>query len=115
MQYHPFQTEMYADEIILKEHPLVYSHNRIRKFFLYTKGGIRIIKARFHQEKPLLGSEQAIIEQIHITRFSQNNPYVITGGHFSPLFVRNLGIFYNAILDPRLPSTDHDWLLRSLH
>jgi len=112
MSFMPFTTKIQQGEIILEEHPLLYSHNRIRKFFLYTKGGIRIILARFHQEKPLIGSEQAIIEQIHTARFSQNNPYVITGGHFSPLFVRNLGIFYNALLDPRLPGTDRDWLLR---
>lgn len=112
VQFIPFTTKILHGEIILKENPLVYSHNPIRKFAVYTKGGIRIIKARFQQEKRLTGTEQTIIEQIHKARFGTDNPYVITGGHFSPLFVRNLGIFYNALLDPRLPSTDDDWLLR---
>ncbi len=56
-----------------------------------------------------MGSDREIIEQIHQQRFNPDKPYVITGSHYSDLYMRNMGIFFNAILDPRLPSSDQDW------
>ena len=50
-----------------------------------------------------------IIHIIHQERFSPEQPYCITGGHFRDLYVRNSGIFYNALLDPRIALDERDW------
>lgn len=68
--------------------------------------------ARLLKEKPFVGTEQAILTQIHTARFDVTKPYVISAGHFSELYTRNLGIFYNAILDPRFALSQEDWETR---
>jgi hypothetical protein len=50
-----------------------------------------------------------IIEEIHKLRFNPNNPYLISGDHFSTLYPRSLGIFYQTLLDPRTSLGDEDW------
>lgn len=91
---------------------LSFSNRWHHRFFTYLKAGLRIATTPLQIEKPLAGTEEEIIKQIHTIRYSENNPYVITGGHFYQIFVRNLGVFFNALLDPRIPSTDDDWSLR---
>lgn len=68
--------------------------------------------AWFNGEKPFPGSAQEIITQIHRKRFDTSKPYVISGHHFSELYTRNLGIFYNAALDPRFALSKKDWSSR---
>lgn len=72
----------------------------------------RIVPNRFHPEIAFKGSEEQIIEQIHQQRFNVDKPYVISAGHFAELYVRNFGIFYNAIVDPRFAISDKDWEIR---
>lgn len=81
------------------------------KPFILLQSGIRIITSR-QNEQSLGNTETEIIENIHKIRYSDNNSYVTTGGHFSQLYVRNLGIFLNALLDPRIPTSDDDWRKR---
>jgi hypothetical protein len=108
----PFITNLQNNTIILKKNAVSFSLKKQHRFYQYILSGLRIGKTRLSKETPLTGSENEIIKQIHTIRFNKNNPYIITGGHFSQLFVRNLGIFYNALLDPRIPCSDEDWLLR---
>lgn len=109
----PFQTNLVNNQIILTQnYKLHFTHKKFHKWYTYIKGGVRIGKTAFAVEKPLKGTENAIIKQIHHIRYSEKNPYLITGGHFSQLFVRNLGVFFNALLDPRIPGDNDDWLLR---
>jgi hypothetical protein len=109
-----FKTKRINNEIHLLSESLVYSPRKRHRAYVYAKAGARIGKTRFKNEKKLTGSETEIIEQIHKNRFNTHEPYVITGGHFYQLFVRNLGVFYNALLDPRIPTTDKDWMDREI-
>ena len=61
---------------------------------------------------PLAGKEDEIIAALHAERFDPERAYVITGGHFPDLYVRNLGIFYSSLLDARIPASEEDWLNR---
>lgn len=61
---------------------------------------------------PISGNEDQIISALHTERFDPSRAYVITGGHFPDLYVRNLGIFYSSILDPRIPASEADWANR---
>ncbi|HEX8964969.1 MAG TPA: hypothetical protein VF820_00885 [Patescibacteria group bacterium] len=72
----------------------------------------RILPGRFFQEKSLSGNTSAIINQIHALRFDPSKPYIISASHFGELYVRNFGIFYSALLDPRIGSSQTDWINR---
>ena len=63
-------------------------------------------------EKPIEEDAQGIITALHAERFDPSKAYVITGGHFPQLYVRNLGIFYGALLDPRIQDGTDDWTIR---
>ena len=108
----PFQTQIKNNNIELIPNKIHVSNKNYHRIYVYLRAGWHISKAKFVQEKPLQGSEEKIIQQIHTIRFNKTNPYVITGGHFYQLFVRNLGIFFNALLDRRISCTDEDWLNR---
>ncbi len=107
----PFSTRVSRNnEIILHQNfPITFHGGKISEFVSYVLSGLGIFSASFNKEKPLLGSEEEIIQQIHKERFDPSNPYVITGGHFHQLYVRNLGIFYNALLDSRIQMGEKDW------
>jgi hypothetical protein len=55
-----------------------------------------------------------IIDSIHWARFSTQKPYLISGDHFSILYPRSLGIFYQSVLDPRTARSETDWLRRQI-
>ncbi len=55
-----------------------------------------------------------IIARIHALRFNPSEPYIISGDHFSVLYPRSLGIFYNSILDPRTAINQTDWEHRQI-
>lgn len=111
MKSAPFSTEITDNgEIVLKQqYPIKFIHGKFTERATYVKSGVRIATASFVQEKSFVGSEKEIIKQIHKERFDPNNLYVITGGHFHQLYVRNLGIFYNALLDGRFAFDKRDW------
>ena len=108
----PFQTQLKNNTIELISNKIHVSNKNYHRVYVYLRAGWHISKAKFVQEKPLHGSEKEIINQIHAIRFNKINPYVITGGHFYQLFVRNLGIFFNTLLDGRISCSDEDWLDR---
>ena len=113
MNSYPFEVILKNKELILVQNKEIkFSKRKRARFYSYTKAGLSIARKTFSSEKPIIGKEDEIIEKIHQIRFSPNNPYVITGGHFHQLYVRNLGIFYNALLDPRIPSSSLDWINR---
>lgn len=75
-------------------------HESILRFFTYDTDG------------PIAGDESEIIAALHAERFDPSRAYIITGGHFPDLYVRNLGIFYSSLLDPRVPTNEDDWINR---
>ncbi|PIR58900.1 MAG: hypothetical protein COU69_03175 [Candidatus Pacebacteria bacterium CG10_big_fil_rev_8_21_14_0_10_56_10] len=64
--------------------------------------------------KAQLGTVDEVIAQIHRLRFDPDQPFLISGDHFSSLYPRNLGIFYNATVDPRTALDRQDWHNRQL-
>jgi len=57
---------------------------------------------------------EGITEDIHTLRFNPENPYIISGDHFTPFYNRSLGIFYYSTLDPSIKTSDQDWRNREL-
>lgn len=87
-----------------------FINSPLAKFYALVKTGIRIpLYSVFLKEERVADTESEIIDTIHRLRFDPSKPYVITGGHYSDLYIRNLGIFFNALLDPRLPTSPEDW------
>ncbi|ROR73799.1 hypothetical protein [Bogoriella caseilytica] len=61
---------------------------------------------------------EGIVADIHALRFDPQGLLLISGDHFSALFVRNLGVFYYPMLDRSLPGAGpdlaQDWRDRQL-
>lgn len=108
----PFQTTIEETGVIsiaTQIEPILIN-SRLAKLLALLKTGLRIpLYAFIYQEKPLHGSADEIIAQIHEIRFNPQRPYVITGSHYPDLYMRNMGVFFNALLDPRLDTTESDW------
>lgn len=60
------------------------------------------------------GSVDEIVDDIYRLRFDPAKLLLISGDHFSSLFVRNLGVFYYPTLDTQLPTTRAQWRDRQL-
>lgn len=107
----PFITSINQQgEIELHKQANVFiSDNPFLQFLAFAQSGARMIAFALNSEKPLRGSERQIIYQIHSERFDPTKPYVISGAHFTDLYIRNLGIFYSEILNGCLPATQQDF------
>jgi hypothetical protein len=88
---------------------LVKNQTVFKKITSSLRSTWRILHKSIRPEKRIQGSLKDIIHIIHQERFSPEQPYCITGGHFRDLYVRNSGIFYNALLDPRIALDERDW------
>lgn len=107
----PLVTKVQNGQIVLIEQfkPKLVTNIFSRGYSLFITG-VRIpFYSLLTKERRLRGTEQEIIDKIHQRRFNPQKPYVITGSHYPDLYMRNMGTFFNAILDPRLSSTDLDW------
>ncbi len=110
----PFSSSVKNGSIELKQNfqPRLVS-NIFSRLSGYVRAGVRIPwYSLVTPETPLTGSENEIIAQIHAQRFNPDRPYIITGSHYSDLYMRNLGVFFNALLDSRLTGTAQDWVNR---
>lgn len=105
---------------VTKDNQIILTKNRdlhvwqipFSQLILYA-GAIFRIEGNLHNpERPFSGNEKQIIEQIHAERFNPSVAYTTTGGHFAELYMRNFGVFYNAMLDERIPTGKDDWLTR---
>jgi hypothetical protein len=101
-----------GDIEVIQNYPIHFVSSNIKQKWAYIKGGMRIIGSMVKKEKPFTGDEQEIITKIHQERFNPDSSHIITGGHFHQQYVRNLGIFYNAVLDARIPNSQQDWINR---
>lgn len=54
-------------------------------------------------------SVDEIVRQIHEVRFDPEQPYLISGDHFSVFYPRSLGVFYHSLPDPRTALDADDW------
>lgn len=93
---------------------------QVRESAVYRK--IALAKSGWHifagkltgGQKTTETSVDAIISEILTARFDPENPYLISGDHFSVFYPRSFGIFYNTILDPRTSLSEADWENRQL-
>lgn len=83
--------------------------------FALVKSGYHIVGNRLSWNRPRSATTiDEIIKEIHELRFNPNEPYLISGDHFSVLYPRSLGIFYNTLLDSRTALDQTDWQNRQL-
>lgn len=76
----------------------------------YAKGGFLIFQNTFFKGAHAKGETlDAIIADIHRQRFNPHKPYLISGDQFSVLYPRNLGVFYNQLLNPDTALDPADW------
>ncbi|MBW7944437.1 hypothetical protein H3C70_03495 [Patescibacteria group bacterium] len=111
----PFQTEL-ADNgqlSIIEESGLRLRTSRYYGVFAKLKSGYHILGNVYSGTKRAKSETlNDIITDIHALRFDPNEPYLISGDHFSMLYIRSLGIFYSTLLDPRTALNADDWLNR---
>lgn len=111
----PYQISLQADGqlAVVKQDTL-----RLRTSLFY--GAFAKVKSGYHiLSNALTGTKRSeaetldeIIRDIHRLRFDPNEPYLISGDHFSVFYNRSLGIFYHTLLDPRTALDAEDWLNR---
>lgn len=76
----------------------------------YYKQGFLIVENTLFGGKRINATdENAVIDEIHHIRFDPSKPYLISGDQFSVLYPRNLGVFYNQLLDPNTAHSQLDW------
>jgi hypothetical protein len=76
----------------------------------YYKSGFLIVQNAYTgSPKAPTSSPDEIINHIHDLRFDPSKPYLISGDQFSVLYPRNLGVFYNSLLDPTTVHNQKDW------
>lgn len=79
------------------------------------KSAWHIVGSRFAGGKKASGyTVDEIIKEIHQVRFDPNQPFLISGDHFSVLYPRSLGIFYHSLLDDRTALSADDWRNRQV-
>ncbi|MFD1504767.1 hypothetical protein FE374_11835 [Georgenia yuyongxinii] len=80
-----------------------------RLLAMYTCG-LYILTSRYlHSPRSAARTVDGIIADIHALRFDPDKLLLISGDHFSALFVRNLGVFYYPMLDRSIPGSAQDW------
>ncbi len=95
--------------------PIYVSHGVIVESMALIKSGWHILtgKVRGGKKAPQASVED-IIRSIHALRFDPNEPFLISGDHYSVFYPRSLGIFYHSTLDPRTALDYQDWYNRQL-
>jgi hypothetical protein len=79
----------------------------------YYKSGFLIIQnAWYGSYRSQFNNPDEIIADIHKLRFDPSKPYLISGDQFSVLYPRNLGVFYNSLLNPYTAHSRLDWTNR---
>lgn len=108
----PHQTKVVDETIVLKDAgDLVARQDVLNAAVAYFKAPFHILIGSIFHEEPIEGNTaDEIIATIHQQKYDpQENPFIVTGGHFSMLYVRNLGVFYHPVLDPYTPLSEQDW------
>ena len=108
--------ETIGDQFILEDdQQLILRDNAFFRQLAKLKSGWHIVGNRFSGDKKSKSATvDDIIAELHELRFNPEEPYLISGDHFSVLYPRSLGIFYNTLLDPRTALDQRDWERRQL-
>lgn len=91
-------------------HKLKVRQERWRKWFTVVKLGVHFMNSRYIKSpRSRAKTVDGIIADIRKHRFKRNRLLLTSGDHFSPLFVRNLGVFYYPTLDRAVADSEEDW------
>lgn len=107
----PYQTYIQDGKVKYQENFRLKVHGGpIADLLGYYKSGLLIVQNSLFGSRPVPGNNPAEITQnIHQLRFDPSKPYLISGDQFSVLYVRNLGVFYNRLLEPDIALNQQDW------
>lgn len=107
----PYTTSVESGAITLeKQFDLYADGSDFGSALGYYKSGFLIVQnAYFGSHKTASRDHEGIVRDIHQLRFDPSKPYLITGDQFSVLYPRNLGVFYNSILNPNIAHSQADW------
>ena len=108
----PYRTHVDKDGRIQYESvykPVVLA-DPLSDFLGYYRSGFLIAQNTLIGGKPIdKPTANEIIREIHHKRFDPTKPYLISGDQFSVLYPRNLGVFYNQLLDPNTAHSQEEW------
>ncbi len=107
----PYTTSVKDGEITLEKQFDLHAYSSpVAQGLGYYKSGFLIVQNSYFGSKPAPSSQpDEIINYIHKLRFNPSKPYLISGDQFSVLYPRNLGVFYNSLLDPTTAHSQQDW------
>jgi hypothetical protein len=111
----PFATDYNSQGQIelVEKNSLQLKQNFFYHHFAFLKSAYHIVTNVYAGSKRSRAENiQDIVADIHNQRFNPDNPFLISGDHFSMLYPRSLGIFYHSLLDPRTALSDQDWAHR---
>lgn len=107
----PYVTKVENGKIsVEKKFDLTATPGKLAELIGYHKSGFLIVQNAWFGSYPAASSDaHGIIKDIHALRFDPSKPYLISGDQFSVLYPRNLGVFYNTLLDHRTAHSQQDW------
>ncbi|WP_043501508.1 hypothetical protein [Georgenia sp. SUBG003] len=77
--------------------------------------GLQVLGTRYlRSPRSRAGTVDGVIADVHALRFDPGRLLLISGDHFTALFVRNLGVFFYPMLDRAIPGTAQDWRNRQV-
>lgn len=107
--YRTFVDESGNISYIERYRPRIFA-GPLANFIGYVKSGFLIVQNTFFVGNFAAGDNvPAIINDIHKQRFDPSKPYLISGDQFAVLYPRNLGVFYNQLLNPDTALNQTDW------
>lgn len=107
-----FVVQVYAGvfRAIDENHKIIVRQRWWWRLFSTLKIFVHILETRYVKSiRSDATTVDGIIAGIHEQRFNPNKLLLTSGDHWSPLFVRNLGVFYYPMCDPRIASSTEDW------
>lgn len=108
----PFVLKMHSGKfrVINENHRLTLRQGTLWRWFAIAKCGIHIVGTRYVHSPPSMSDDvEGIIKDIYEHRYKPDKLLLTSGDHFSALFVRNLGVFFYPVLDPRISGTQQEW------
>lgn len=106
----PFTTRFSNGQVVLTKHfNLRVYHNWGMSTVGYLEQLATDVWDRIRSPKEPAGNLASIIASIHTQRFDPSKPYIISGDQFDGLYLRNLSVFYQSLLDPHTALNATDW------
>ncbi len=107
----PYTTSVINGKITVQKNFTLTAYDSVVAQALgYYKSGFLIVQNTYFGSRQVPSSNpEKIVEAIHKLRFDPSKPYLISGDQFSVLYPRNLGVFYNSLLDPATAHNQTDW------